>query len=104
MLLAFALFSTALALVRGINTTVQANLETSYVLTFSRSTISASRFNASGNIGIITFKASLEYQQYYHETLQSPKTRVPVLMWPKNDDKSTPHQQYIKYCATMLSL
>jgi hypothetical protein len=96
MLIAFVLFLTAAALTQDINGTTHANLETSYALTFSRSTISASRFNASGDIETTTFKASLEYQQYYYKTLQSPKTLVPAWMRPKQDDQTTPRQKNIE--------
>jgi hypothetical protein len=95
MLIAIALFSAAVALAQEINTTALANLETSYALTFSPSTILASRFNASGGIETTTFKASLEYQQYYQENLQSLKTSLPAWVQPKNVHKSTPNQKNI---------
>lgn len=47
------------------------SFETPYGLSFSPTTVSASRFNALGLLEVSTFSATLDYQLYFNESLRN---------------------------------
>jgi uncharacterized protein RhaS with RHS repeats len=72
----FLLFFVIFAFARSISASTQDSLATGYVLTFSPTTISATRYNGSGSLETFKFSAGREYQHYYSNVLRNLLSRT----------------------------
>jgi hypothetical protein len=90
----FLLFFVLIAFAKSICASTQDSLATGYVLTFSSTTISATRYNDSGSLETFKFSTGREYQHYYSNVLRNlisrtsyPKDHIAYYRWTARENE-----------------